>query len=63
MGSLLGAYVLSGDLNRNTDKLPRAFASYDETWRPFVDEIQKVNPFFLRLAILDTRWGIALSIS
>ena len=59
-GSLVGAYVLAGEINRNTENLPLAFANYDKTLRPFVNEIQKVNPFVLRLAIPDTQWGITV---
>ena len=59
-GSFVGAYVLAGEINRNTENLPQAFANYDETLRPFVNEIQKVNLFFLRLAFPETQWGIAI---
>ena len=59
-GSFVGAYVLAGEINRNTENLPQAFANYDKTLRPFVNEIQKLNPFFLRLAIPKTQWGIAI---
>ncbi|MCJ1457761.1 hypothetical protein MMC28_008130 [Mycoblastus sanguinarius] len=59
-GSFVGAYVLAGEINRNTENLPQAFANYDKTLRPFVNEIQKVNPFLLRLAIPETQWGIAI---
>jgi hypothetical protein len=38
----------------------KAFANYDETFRPFVNEIQNVNPFFLRLVIPETQWGMAV---
>jgi 2-polyprenyl-6-methoxyphenol hydroxylase-like FAD-dependent oxidoreductase len=30
-GSFVGAYVLAGEINRNTENLPQAFANYDET--------------------------------
>ncbi len=59
-GSFVGAYVLAGEINRHSENLPHAFASYDETLRPFVNEIQKIKPFLLRLAIPDTWWGIAV---
>ncbi|MES2792318.1 MAG: FAD-dependent monooxygenase [Planctomycetota bacterium] len=58
--ALVGAYVLAGEINRNTENLPDAFANYDKTLRPFVNEIQNVNPFLLRLALPDTQWGIAV---
>lgn len=59
-GSLVGAYVLAGEINRNTGDLARAFAFYDETLRPFVNEIQNVNPSLLRLGMPKTRLGISL---
>jgi len=59
-GSLVGAYVLAGEINRNSENIPLAFAEYNDTLRPFVNEIQKLNPFLLRLAIPDSQWGITL---
>lgn len=59
-GSFVGAYVLAGEINRNPQDLSLAFENYEKTLRPFVDEIQKINLFFLRLAIPDTAWGIAI---
>jgi 2-polyprenyl-6-methoxyphenol hydroxylase-like FAD-dependent oxidoreductase len=59
-GSLVGAYVLAGEINQNPDNLPQALANYDKTLRPFVQEIQKVNPFLLRLGIPETQWGISI---
>lgn len=58
-GSFVGAYVLAGEINRHTENLPQAFANYDRILRPFINEIQKVNPGLLRLAIPDTQWGVA----
>lgn len=57
-GALVGAYVLAGEINRSSDDLPRAFANYDKALRPFVNEIQNVNPFLLRMGMPKTRWGI-----
>lgn len=59
-GSFVGAYVLAGEICRNSEDLPRAFKRYDEVLRPFVDETQKINPWLLRLAIPETAWGIAI---
>lgn len=58
--SLVGAYVLAGELNRNSEDLPQAFANYDKTLRPFVNQIQQLNPSLLKLSIPQTAWGIAL---
>lgn len=59
-GALVGAYVLAGEISRNTQNLPQAFANYDKKLRPFVNEIQDLNPFLLRLGLPKTRWGIAV---
>ena len=59
-GSLVGAYVLAGEINRYSGNIPLAFAKYDETLRPFVNEIQKLNPFLLRFAIQDSQWAVKI---
>ena len=59
-GSFVGAYVLAGEINRNTENLPQALANYENTLRPFVNEIQKFYPSFLRLAIPQKQWVITL---
>lgn len=58
--SLVGAYVLAGEINRNPDNLPQAFANYDKILRPYIDEIQQVKPALIRMAIPETWWGIAI---
>ncbi|KAI4284169.1 MAG: hypothetical protein L6R38_001625 [Xanthoria sp. 2 TBL-2021] len=59
-GAFVGAYVLAGEINRNSQDLPLAFANYDKTLRPFVDKIQKFNPTLLRLGYPNTQWGITV---
>lgn len=59
-GSFVGAYVLAGEINRNTENLPEAFEKYDQTLRPFVNEIQKMNPYFLHFFIPKQQWAIAV---
>lgn len=56
--SLVGAYVLAGEINRSPDNLAEAFAKYDQKLRPFINEIQKVYPLLLRWAIPKTQWGV-----
>ncbi|MCJ1236770.1 hypothetical protein MMC14_004752 [Varicellaria rhodocarpa] len=56
----VGAYVLAGEINRNTENLPLALENYDKTLRPFVNEIQTIYRFFVRLAIPKTQWGVAI---
>jgi hypothetical protein len=57
---LVGAYILAGEINRHADDLPRALANYDQVFRPFVDEVQNINVSLMKLAIPETRWGIAI---
>jgi 2-polyprenyl-6-methoxyphenol hydroxylase-like FAD-dependent oxidoreductase len=57
-GSFVGAYVLAGEINRHSDDLAQAFANYEEKLRPLVNELQRVNPTFLRLFMPETQWGI-----
>lgn len=45
--SFVGAYVLAGEINRNTENLDQALENYDKTLRPFASEIQKTSPFLL----------------
>ncbi|MDI1492915.1 MAG: hypothetical protein OHK93_004698 [Ramalina farinacea] len=59
-GSFVGAYVLAGEICQNSEDLPRAFQRYDEVLRPFVNEIQKINPWFVKLALPETAWGVAI---
>ncbi|KAI1761800.1 FAD/NAD(P)-binding domain-containing protein [Hypoxylon sp. FL1150] len=59
-GALVGAYVLAGEISRSPDDLEKAFASYDSTLRPFVNEIMNVKPWLLRLGMPDTWWGIMI---
>ena len=58
--AFVGAYVLAGEINRNSEDLTQAFANYDETLRPFVNEVQKINPYLLRLGFPKTKFGIAV---
>ncbi|PWY69073.1 monooxygenase [Aspergillus heteromorphus CBS 117.55] len=60
-GSLVGAYVLAGELSRYPHDIAKALENYDTTLRPFVKEIQKTGPSWLmRLGIPETKWGISV---
>lgn len=59
-GSLIGAYVLAGEINKNPGNLSLAFENYEKVMRPFVKEIQNIKPSLLRLGIPKTQWGINL---
>ncbi|KAJ5915633.1 FAD/NAD(P)-binding domain-containing protein [Penicillium verhagenii] len=58
--SLVGAYVLAGEIIRNSDDLPQAFANYDKVMRPFVDEIQKMNPRLIGYALPESEWACSV---
>lgn len=58
--SLVGAYVLAGEINQSPGDIPRAFANYDRTLRPYVNEVQQVKPSLIRMAMPETQWGIAI---
>ncbi|KAJ5301630.1 hypothetical protein N7508_006493 [Penicillium antarcticum] len=58
--SVIGAYVLAGEIARNADNLPLAFKNYDEKLRPLVKEAQDVNMSLLRYAVPDSQWAISL---
>ncbi|HWO64375.1 MAG TPA: oxidoreductase, partial [Umezawaea sp.] len=58
--ALVGAYVLAGEINRNPGDIPKAFADYQTTLRPFVDNVQaEVNPKILRFGFPQGRLGIS----
>jgi 2-polyprenyl-6-methoxyphenol hydroxylase-like FAD-dependent oxidoreductase len=58
-GSLVGAYILAGEIVRNPADLAKALANYDRILRPFVSEIQgAVKPSLLRLGMPKARWQI-----
>lgn len=59
-GSLVGAYVLAGEINKHPENLLLAFENYEKKMRPFVNEIQNIKPFLLRLGMPKTQWGINL---
>lgn len=58
--SFVGAYILAGEINKHVENPAQAFANYEKTLRPFVDEFQKINPTFIRLAMPETQWGITI---
>ncbi|KAJ5664343.1 FAD/NAD(P)-binding domain-containing protein [Penicillium longicatenatum] len=58
--SLVGAYVLAGEICRSPSNLSQAFFEYDKTLRPFVDEIQKISPRLLGYSLPESEWGVVL---
>ena len=58
--SLVGAYVLAGEINQSVENLPQALANYDTVLRPFADQVQTLNPKLMRLTAPQTWWGVAI---
>ncbi|CAO3666874.1 unnamed protein product [Umbelopsis ramanniana] len=56
--SFVGSYVLAGEINRHSDDLSQAFASYDKTLRPFIDDIQVLSKSALKYMFPQTEWGV-----
>ncbi len=56
--AITGAYVLAGELSRNTDHT-RALAAYEALMRPYVRQAQKLPPGTPRVANPETKAGIA----
>ena len=57
--AIVGAYVLAGELSKNTD-YRQAFAAYERRLRPFVDQVQQLPPGVPWLAHPKTKLGISL---
>ncbi|RKU41919.1 hypothetical protein DL546_001379 [Coniochaeta pulveracea] len=63
--ALVGAYVLAGELAKQTKEdgtvdIHAALEGYDKTLRPLVDEVQKISPFVPSIAYPRTWWGIKI---
>ncbi|KAH6645200.1 hypothetical protein BKA67DRAFT_665035 [Truncatella angustata] len=56
--SLVGAYILAGELARHGDDVAAALRSYDKVLRPYVNEMQKLAPGTPNLLYPKTEWGI-----
>ncbi|KAK7959211.1 FAD/NAD(P)-binding domain-containing protein [Apiospora aurea] len=56
--SLVGAYVLAGELARHQDDVGAALAGYDRVLRPFIDEVQALMPGAPTIGAPQTDWGI-----
>ncbi|KAK8054585.1 FAD/NAD(P)-binding domain-containing protein [Apiospora phragmitis] len=56
--SLVGAYVLAGELARHRDDVAAALDGYDRVLRPFVDEVQSLPPGAPTVVTPQTDWGI-----
>jgi 2-polyprenyl-6-methoxyphenol hydroxylase-like FAD-dependent oxidoreductase len=57
--SMVGAYILAGELSRHENHQD-AFAAYEKLVRPYINEVQKLPPGVPYLAHPKTKWGILL---
>ncbi|KUI60280.1 hypothetical protein VP1G_07519 [Cytospora mali] len=58
--SLVGSYVLAGELAKHGDDVDTALEGYTAVMKPFITEIQKLAPGMPRLFYCDTQEGIWL---
>ncbi|KAI1174681.1 FAD/NAD(P)-binding domain-containing protein [Nemania sp. FL0916] len=59
--SLVGAYILAGELARHgggPEDVPAALKRYESAMRPFIDKAQKLPPGIPRAVYAQTRWGV-----
>ena len=56
--ALVGAYVLAGEITANSENLGEAFANYDKTLRPFINELQQLPSWLFPIVIPKTQLGI-----
>jgi len=57
--SVLGAYILAGELSRQSD-YKQAFTEYEKIFRPYVTKIQKLPPGVPKLAHPKSKIGISI---
>jgi 2-polyprenyl-6-methoxyphenol hydroxylase-like FAD-dependent oxidoreductase len=57
--SMVGAYILAGELSRHSD-YKEAFAAYEKLLRPYVNEIQNLPPGVPHLAHPKSKIGISI---
>ncbi|MCJ1312533.1 hypothetical protein MMC25_006207 [Agyrium rufum] len=58
--ALAGTYVLAGEISKHPDDLELAFANYERILRPFVEEIQKLPMWILRVMLPESQFGISV---
>ena len=57
--SLVGAYVLAGELARHGDNVGAALESYETVLRPYVEKVQQLPP--MNLAIFRSKLGLNIT--
>jgi 2-polyprenyl-6-methoxyphenol hydroxylase-like FAD-dependent oxidoreductase len=58
--AFVGAYVLAGEISKHRGDLPEALAQYEKVMRPFITEIQNVNPRTWKLSMPRSELGVSI---
>ncbi|RAL03258.1 monooxygenase [Aspergillus ibericus CBS 121593] len=58
--SIIGAYILAGEIARHPGDVGQALRNYEAALRPYIREIQNLNTSIVRFAFPTTWWGIAI---
>ncbi|KAJ5273508.1 monooxygenase [Penicillium angulare] len=61
--SLIGAYVLAGEITRSPDDLALALKNYERVLRPLIKEVQVVGPLRIKMALPQSQWVITLRLA
>lgn len=56
--SIIGAYILAGEIGASNGNLQTAFAGYEEKMKPYVSKAQSLPPGVPALLNPQTKWGI-----
>ncbi|WVQ92940.1 hypothetical protein IAU59_000001 [Kwoniella sp. CBS 9459] len=60
--SLVGAYILAGELAKHQDDLKAGFEGYERWMKPFAEETQRLVPGVPHIVLPNTEWGIEVLI-
>ncbi|KAE9364308.1 hypothetical protein N431DRAFT_431189 [Stipitochalara longipes BDJ] len=58
--AIIGSYILAAEIVKHPDDHRSAFAAYEATLRPRIEDIQKIFPGAPHIGLPETRWGIGI---
>ena len=58
--AIVGAYVLAGEISKHPNDCRAALRSYEATWRPYVERVQKLPPGVPSLATPQSHFGVSV---
>ncbi|KAJ5108913.1 monooxygenase [Penicillium angulare] len=61
--SLIGAYVLAGEITKSPNDLVLALKNYETVLRPLIREVQVVGPMKIKMAFPQSQWAINLKLA